>query len=389
MRALRNALALTLAAVRSIPQRLGVSLVTVISITTVMGVLVSMLALGEGMEYLAQNGARPDRAVVVASGAQSTMVSVLPRAALASILDKPGIQRDAAGKPLVAGTALRIIDSVTKQNQRDGVGVIGVGTQWRKIFPELHLSAGRYFKPGLHELLVSERIAARFKNFAVGDEVRWQGTTWTVAGLFHSSGGSFFDNGVIADADTLLSAFPGSTYSGIYVVLDSPAAFGTLKKAMAADPTLSADLKTEAEMNENSIKGLRRTLDFISYFIGSLMALGATCGALASLYAAVDARTVEIATLRAMGFGAAPVVISVLAEGMLLAIPAALAGAGIAWLLFNGQVAVFQSVSFPMQVTLQLVGVSIAWSLVIALLGGFLPSIRAARLPVATALRQT
>jgi len=388
MRGIRNALALTLAAISSIPQRLGASLVTVISITTVMAVLVSMLALGQGVEYIAQSNVRADRVSVVASGSQSAMVSSLPRSVLGSLLDKPGIKRDAEGKPIAAGVFITLFEGVTRQNLRDAVCLFASGPQWRKIWPEVEVVQGRYFQPGLRELIASERIRARFKGFEIGDEIRVQGTNWKVVGIYRSKS-RFFDNCVASDADTVLAAFPQSTFTSINVLLESPAAFGTLKKAITSDPMLSADLKTEAESNEAVITGMRGVLDFVSYFIGGLMALGATCGALASLYAAVDARRVEIATLRALGFGAVPVVISVLAEGLLLAVPAALLGAGIAWYLFNGQLVVAGSVSFPMTVTAQLVLVSIGWSLAIALVGGFLPSIKAASLPVATALRDT
>ena len=387
MRGIRNALALTLAALRSIPQRLDVSLVTVISITTVMAVLVSMLALGQGVEYIAQSNVRADRATVVAKGAQSAMNSTLPRTALQILMDKPGIKRDAQGRPMLAGVFLTIIDAVTRQNLRDSVGLFASGPQWRAIWPEVEVVKGRYFTPGLNEIIVADRIQQRFKNFDIGDEVRTQGTSWKVVGIYRSKS-RFFDNAVVADADTVLAAFPQATYTSFNVLLESPAAFDTLKKAITSDPTIQADLKTEAETNESVIKGIRGVLDFVSYFIGSLLALGATCGALASLYAAVDSRTVEIATLRAIGFGATPVVISVLAEGLLLALPAALLGASIAWYLFNGQVVVASSISFPMTVTLQLVIISICWSLAIALIGGLLPSIRAARLPVAMALRE-
>jgi putative ABC transport system permease protein len=388
MGAIRHAFLLTTAAILSIPQRLGASLVTVISITTVMGVLVSMLALGQGIEYLAQSGVRADRAAVVAKGAQSALQSSLPRSALGVILDKPGIKRDAEGKLLASGVFLTIIDGVTKQNQRAGIGLFAAGTQWHKIWPEVQVVEGRDFRPGLHELIVSERMHARFKNLGVGDDVRVQGTTWKVVGVYRSTS-SFFDNSLIGDLDTVLSAFPGSPLTSVDVVLESPGAFGTLKKAIDSEPTISAELKTEAEANEQVIKGIRDLLDFVSYFIGGLMALGATCGALASLYAAVDARRAEIATLRAIGFGSWPVITSVLAEGMALAVPAALLGAGAAWLLFNGHSVLANGVTFPMTVTWHLVLVSLCWALAIALLGGILPSIRAGRTPIATALRQS
>jgi len=388
MRSISHALALSATAIRGIPERLGTSLVTVISITAVVGVLVTMLALGAGVEYISQNGVRKDRATVISSGAQSPMVSSLPRTAVASIADKAGIKRDADGKPLAVGAVLMVIDAVTTRNQRSGVGLWAASSQWQKVYPEVRVAEGRLFQPGLHEFIVSERVRDRLKGMTVGDIVPFRGNRWKIVGVYHSTS-SFFDNAVIADAETVLGAFPQATYTSVNVVLDSANGFDTLKKAVAADPTLSVDVKTEAEANDAVTKGLRNVLDFVSYFIGSLMGLGAVCGALSSLYAAVEMRTGEIATLRAIGFTSSPVVVSVLVEGMALAVPAALLGAAIAWYLFNGHVVIASGVTFPMAVTPHLVWVSLAWALSIALIGGILPSIRAARMSVANAMRAT
>ncbi|HTV51778.1 MAG TPA: ABC transporter permease, partial [Steroidobacteraceae bacterium] len=380
MRTLRQTLLLTLSALLSIPERLGSSLVTFIGIATVMGVLVSMLSLGQGIEYLAQTGVRADRATVTASGSENAMDSSLPRTAIGTILDKPGIKRDASGKPLASGVVLMLISGITKQNQRGNIGFFAAGSNWHEIWPEVQIIQGRLFRPGLHEIIVSDRMRQRFKNLEVGDEIRAQGTYWKVVGVYRSSS-SFFDNALIGDLDTVLAAFPQQALSSVNVVLESPAAFNTLKRAISSEPTLSATLKTEAEANETVIKSIRGILDFIAYFIGGLMGLGAACGALSSLYAAVDARTAEIATLRAIGFRGTPIVVSVLAEGMLLALPAALLGAAVAWFLFNGDVVIAGGVSFPMTVTAHLVAVSILWSLAIALIGGLMPSLRASRMP--------
>jgi putative ABC transport system permease protein len=386
MRGFQQALALTTTALRSIPQRLGASLVTVIGVTTVMAVLVTMLALGEGLERLAQTGLRPDRATVIAAGSQSSLTSTVSRSTLDKVVDKPGVRHDAQGKPLVTGVVLMIIDGVTKTNQRGGIGFFAAGPQWRQIWPKVQVVEGRYFQPGLYELLVSQRIRDRFKGMSLGDTVKARGTAWKIVGVYKDTG-SFFDNSLVADADTVIAAFPHTTYSMLSVILNSPADFQTFKNAVTSDPTLSADVQTDDEANEAVIKGLRGVLDFISYFIASLMGLGAACGALSSLYTAVDSRTREIATLRAIGFGSASVVTSVLAEGMILAIPAALVGAGIAWFLFNGNVVVASGLTFHMTVTPHLVVVSLCWAIMIAAIGGLLPAIKAAALPVATALR--
>jgi len=386
MHAIRHIWLLTVSAIRSIPARLGTSAVTVISIATVMGVLVAMLALSEGLEKLVQTGITDEGAVVVSRGAQSALQSSLPKTILGSIADKPGIKRDTDGKPEVSGNVFMFINAVNRQNQRGTVSLYSVTPEWRTINPELHILEGRYFRPGLHELIVSDLIRTRFRHFDVGDDVKVRGTPWRIVGAYHSSATALSDS-VIGDADTVLSAFPGSTLNAVDVVLKSPGAFATFKAAVMSDPTLMVDVKTQAEAAEDIIKPVRRLLDFISYFLGGLMALGAACGALASLYASVDARKVEIATLRALGFRSAPVIISVLTEGMLLAVPAALIGAGIDWYLFNKHIVVANGITFPMAVTPHLVLIALCWALSIALIGGILPSIRAGRLPVAAAIR--
>jgi putative ABC transport system permease protein len=386
MHALRQLWLLTVAAIGGIPGRLGTSAVTVISIATVMGVLVAMLALGQGLEQLVQGDVRADQVVVLSSGAQSALQSSLPKTTLGSIADKPGIKRDEEGKPLVAGAVFMFINAVNRQNQRGVVSLYSVTPQWRKITPGVYVIEGRFFRPGLHELIVSDLMRQRFRGLDVGDEVRVRGSVWKIVGAYKSSVSAFEDS-VIGDADTMLSAFPHASFNAVNVILESPSAFTTFKNAVTSDPTLMAEVKTQAESNENIIKPRRQLLDYISYFLGGLMALGAACGALASLYAAVDARTGEIATLRAIGFSSIPVVVSVLAEGLLLAIPAALLGAGIDWYLFNNHVVVAGGITFPMAVTPHLVVVSLSWALSIAIVGGILPSIRAARLPVATAIR--
>lgn len=386
MRTIRHLLLLTAVAVCSIPQRLGTSLVTVISITAVVGVLVAMLALGQGLERFVETGISPEQAVVIANGAQSALQSALPRSDLGRIGDKPGVKRDADGKPLVDGEVFRFIDGVTRHNQRGTVSLYGATREWREVTRGIHIVEGRFFRPGLHELIVSDLIRRRFRHLNLGDEVQVRGSAWKIVGVFEAEN-TAFDDSLIGDADTVLSAFPGSTFNAVNVSLTSPAAFATFKKAVTGDPTLSADVKTAAQASQDIIKPERKILDFIGYFIGTLMGLGAACGALASLFATVDARKIEIATLRAMGFSSVPAVVSVLAEGMLLALPAALIGAGIDWYLFNGHVVSALQITFPMAVTPHLVLVSILWSLSIALLGGILPSVRAARMPVAAALR--
>jgi len=386
MRTIRQAWLLTVASIGSIPERLGTSLITVISIATVMGVLVAMLALSEGLERFIKADIDANAVVVLSRGAQSALDSSLPKTILGSITNKPGIRRDASGKPEATANVFMFLSAVNRQNQRGTVSLFSVSPEWVTMNPEVHIVEGRFFRPGLHEFIVSDLIRARFRHFDVGDEVRVRGTPWKIVGAYHSTATALEDS-VIGDADTVLAAFPQATFNVVNVVLESPGAFATFKNAVVSDPTLTAEVKTQVEASEDIIKSRRKLLDFISFFLGGLMGLGAACGALASLYASVDARKVEIATLRAIGFGGLPVVSSVLAEGLVLAVPAALLGAGIDWYLFDKHVVVAAQITFPMAVTPHLVVIALCWALSIALLGGVLPSIRAAQLPVATAIR--
>jgi putative ABC transport system permease protein len=198
-----------------------------------------------------------------------------------------------------------------------------------------------------------------------------------------------FEQVLFSDGDTVLSAFGRDAYQQFVVMLDSPSQFESFKRAVASDPSLKVDVYTEAANRETTFRGLRGLLDFVSYFIGTLMAMGAICAALSSLYASVDARRVEIATLRALGFGSVAVLASVLIEGALLAFAAAVVGALIGWLIFNGKVISTVGLTFPLAVSPHIVMISIAWALVIGLIGALLPALRASRVPLAFAMRES
>jgi len=384
MRAIRQILFLTLTGIRSIPQRLGTSAVIVISITMVTGVLVAMLALGQGLNELARADVRPDQAVVLASGAETAAQSTLVPTILRSIADKPGIKRDSEGRRELYGAAYMYMDAVSRENRRSTVSLYFVTPEFWRLTSDVHIIEGRSVQAGLYELVVSDVIRDRFRDMNVGDEVSIRNTSWKIVGVYRSKS---LQDSVIGDADAMLAAFPQSAFNAVNVIVESPAAFATFKQAVLSDPTLTLKVMTQVESNDAALRPQRKLFDFIAYFLGGLMGLGAACGALASLYASVDARTFEIGTLRAIGFRTLPVVVSVLVEGMLLAVIAAPLGAGIAAYLFNGHVVEAQGITFPMAVTARLVSIGIAWSLAIGLVGGILPSIRAARLPVAVALR--
>jgi putative ABC transport system permease protein len=263
--------------------------------------------------------------------------------------------------------------------------IMGTSTNITDYLPEMHVTDGRMFRRGLHELIASNPCIRQFTGFGLGEQRALRGIDWAIVGHFDQ--GDAQQCVVLADVDTLMAAFNRNTYSTVAVRLQSPSDYDKLRAALAANPTLHLEAQREREAVEEQFKQLNSLLSFVSYFIGTIMAIGATLGAMNSLYAIVDSRRRELATLRAIGFSSGAIVASILCESILLAVPGALLGAGLAWLLFNGLSASPFGYSFQLQVSASLLVLGIVWALVMGLVGGLLPALRAARVPVTTALR--
>jgi putative ABC transport system permease protein len=264
--------------------------------------------------------------------------------------------------------------------------MIGAGAGLTDYAPELHLTAGRLFRPGLRELIASNYCAHRYQNFGVGNKRFIGGGEWLVVGSFdlgHTTGSCV----VYADADTVLSAFRRGSYNDVKVMLQSPAAFDELVSAIRGNPQLHVRAEREAQLAEADEQQVNGILNFVGYFVGAILAVAATIGAANSLYALVDSRRRQHATLLAIGFTGAPIIASTLSEAVLLAIPGALIGAGLAWLFFNDLSSSVLEFSFHLAVTPQLVALGIGWALGMGVISGLLPAVRAARVPVAVALR--
>jgi putative ABC transport system permease protein len=380
--------AVTAMNIRALPQRAATSLVTVIGVATVIAVMVSLLAIGVGLLQSINTNVRPDDAIVLSSGTAASYMGAISRTAAAIIADAPGVKKDDAGQPMVAPQALVIVEVTKKNGDSANIGFAGASPEARVMDPSLHLIAGRRFLPAVRELIAGRSASAQYKNLAVGDHIVLRGTEWTVVGVFEDNGGQS-ENALIGDAETVMSAFGRNSFQTVNVRLQSPAAFSRFKDALTSNPQLSVDVKRTAEYTRDQLKPITSVLNFVGYFIGVVMAVGAVFGAVNTMYSAVDARAREIATLRAIGFGGTAVVISVMVESLLLAVPGALIGVAVAWLLFNGRAISSLGLTFPLAVTPGLLWLSIIWALVIGLIGGLAPSIRAANLPVATALRAT
>jgi putative ABC transport system permease protein len=243
------------------------------------------------------------------------------------------------------------------------------------------------FRPGMRELVVSNLCTRLFSGFEIGDARSIQGTPWIIVG--HFGAGRDGQCTMFADVNTIMSALARDTYNGLEVRLRSAADFAAFSAAVKADPAVHLYAERQRTAMAETFKPLNSILDFASYFVGAIMAIGGTLGAINSLYAIFDSRRRELATLRAIGFGSGAIVAATLVESILLALPGALLGAALAWLLFHHMAVSPFGFSFRLDVTPRLAEIGIAWALAMGLVGGLLPAQRAARVPITTALRAT
>jgi putative ABC transport system permease protein len=376
--------------------RLGNALVIVVGISGVVAVLISVLAMFEGFRASIQGDGRVDRAVVLTRGATTEYESNLSRENVAILMDAPGVKQDNRDEPLVSAEVILIAPVARKRDSSDvNVTLRGVGPQYFRVRPELKLVSGRMFHPGNQELLVGASASARFAGLETGNRVRLQDGDWIVVGTFAGGNGSR-ESEVIADAQTVMSAYKLDAFNSMTLALESPEALTRVKEAVTGDPTLLVDVRAEPEYLATASVGVSRMLRLVAYAIGSIMALGAAFAALNSMHSAVAARTVEFATLRAIGFASSAVAISVLIEALLLALVGAAIGAAIAYTAFNGTTistlggALWDSqLVYSLTVTRSVTITAVALACVLGLLGGLLPAIRTARSSVADGLRET
>ena len=387
----RLALAAARIGIAGLPQRWGASSVIVIGIAGVVGVLVAMLAMGEGFKATLDSTGSDDTAIILRGGSQAETNSVITRDQLPLISALPGIARDADGKPLSSPELSQVVNLQSKADGTEtNVQFRGVGPSAWALRPKLKIVEGRRFGPGLREMVVGRGAQRQFAGLEVGHQLKLGNQAWTVVGVFES--GDSHDSELWADADVLGPAYQRQAFQSVTVKLDGKDGFRQLKAALAADPRLKLDVSTTRDYYAKQSEQLTTFLKWLGIIIGTVMAVGAVFGALNSMYAAVAGRAREIATMRALGFRGLPVVTAVMLETMLLALIGGLLGALVAWLLFNGHTVStlgsnFSQVVFQFRVSPQLLWTGLKWALGIGLVGGLFPALRAARLPVTVALR--
>lgn len=389
-----QAIAVTMLNLSSLSQRLGSSLVTVIGIAGVVGVLISVLALSTGFRHTIDGSARDDRAIVLSRGAEFEGASGLDREAVAAVMNAQGVMKNAAGEPLASPESLVIAPVSRRSDGMDAyVTLRGIGPSGLEVRPEIQLIEGRVFKSGVREVIVGHSARQRFARLEVGNHINMAGGEWTIVGTFRS-GGNTLESGLLGDTATVRAAYNANSVSSVTVRLTSPGAFSAFKDSLSVNPMLQVNVQSESEYMGNLSKPLHRILRWMAYSIGAVMSVGALFGALNTLYFTVSSRARDIATLRALGFSGSAVVVSVLIEALLLALVGAAIGACIAYALFNGEaistaggVLRGAQLVYELHVTPRLIALGTAVALAVGIIGGLFPSIRAARVPIATGLR--
>lgn len=381
--------AVTRMGLSTIPNRLGASLVVVIGMGCAVGALVSVLSMSTGFMLAATSNARTDRAVVLSEGAQYEGASTITRANAVTIADAPGIKRTADGKPIISAD---IFTSVVATKKADGLDayllVRGIGPQGLALRPEIHLISGRMFRPGRFEVIVGKSAPLLFNGVTEGSKVSLPQGDWTVVGTFESKGDTM-ESALLTDGTTLASAMRTPNYKSVMVMLDCASAYDAFKRSVTTNPTLAVEPSRETDYAEFQARQLNVILKALAYVVGGIMGLGAMFGALNTMYSAVSTRTVEIATLRAIGFSGTAVVISVIVESLLLAGAGAAIGAGLAWLAFNGNLYAMGGTAIRLAVTATVAWGGMFFACFLGLIGGLFPAAHAARMPIVDALRAT
>ncbi|SUZ29947.1 ABC transporter permease [Xanthomonas euroxanthea] len=387
---------LSLAAARigiaTLPQRWGASSVIVVGIAGVVGVLVAMLAMGQGFQATLNSTGDDTTAIVLRGGSQAETNSVITRELVPLISSLPGIAADARGRPLLSPELSQVVNIASKSDGTDvNAQVRGVGEQAWAVHAKVRLVQGRRFTTGLREIVAGKGALNQFRGLELGRTLTLGSQQWTVVGVFAS--GDAHDSELWTDAQTLATTYNRSAYQSISVRTTGKAGFSQFKTAMAADPRLKLDVETTRAYYGKQGGGLNRLISVLGTVIGAIMAVGAVFGALNTMYAAVATRAREIATMRAIGFRGTPVIMALMLETMLLALLGGLLGGLIAWAIFNGYSVStlgsnFSQIVFQFKVSPELLWSGLKWALGIGLVGGLFPALRAARLPITTALRE-
>ena len=394
MRFLSQIFAVTEFNVRTLPERKGASAAALFGIAGVVAVLVGVLSIAQGFRHAMSVSGKPDTAVVLRSGADTEMMSGLSRDITRIVADSEGVARNASG-PMASAELFVIINLPKVGTGKDAnVPLRGVERAAFDVRDDVAIIEGRPFEWGKNEVIVGVGANREFVGLDLGATIPVGRESWNVVGLFSSNGGIaeseiWTDAGVLQPADRR-----GNSFQAVYAKLESPGAFQDFKDRLTTDPRLNVKVVRQTDYYAEQSTTIYNMITGLGTLVAGLMGVGAVFGALNTMYSAVSSRTREIATLRALGFSGGPVVVSVLLEALVLALVGGVIGAGLAYFVFDGFRAAtinwqsFSQVAFAFDVTPGLLVEGIVYAALIGLVGGLFPAIRAARLPIATALRE-
>jgi putative ABC transport system permease protein len=380
---------------RSVKARWSSAIVAVVGIAGTVGVFVAMLSLARGFKATLVSSGSEDNAIIMRAGATSEMTGGVTIDTVKIIQDKPGIARGADGSPLVTPEVVLVAPIPLISTGTDAnVEIRGVSKNVLEIRRNVKIVEGRMFSPGLNEIVVGKNANASYAGLTLGNTIGLGSVHWKIVGIF-DAGGSSFDSDVWGDAHLIGPAFnrPDIFFQSITVHLTSASALQQLKDAATADPRLNVDVTREIDYYSKQSNRLTTLITVLGGLVAGVMAIGAVFGALNTMYSAVAERGREIATMRALGFGGPSVVFSFVIEALLIAFVGGLVGC-IAVLPLNGlttgamNLQTFSHVAFAFKITTELLVKGIVFALVMGVIGGFLPAVRAASMPVASALRE-
>ncbi|MGW1419406.1 ABC transporter permease [Bradyrhizobium manausense] len=385
-------LAVTTINLKSLPQRLWLSLATVIAVGLVVTVLLAFLSMANGFRRTIADSGAEDIAVVLRSGAVSEINSVVLRDQVRLIEDGPGIAKAVDGKPQTSGELYLTVNGIKRSTMtKASLPLRGLGPQGPALRRGVVMTAGRMFNPGSNEIIVGRALGKEFEGFELDQTVTFNNTRWTVVGIF-AADGSVFESEIWADLPVLQSLFKrAGAVQTVRARLSSPAAIETLRAYSDNDPRLKLDVMSEAAYFAQQASNTSDLIQKLGWPLAIAMAFGSLAGALNTMYSSVAARATEIATLRAIGFGGFSAFVGTLVESLILAAIGGVIGAAATFLIFDGFTAStmggsFSQVVFNFQLSPRLIGQGLLLALAVGLFGGLFPALRAARMPIVAGL---
>jgi putative ABC transport system permease protein len=364
--------------------------VIVLGVAGVVAVLLAVLGVSGSLQRVIAGSGRPDRALVLRTGSKSEGQSALTREDVVAIETAPGIAHT-DGRARVSPELLIQYLVETAQARRAEIVIRGVDPDAASVRSEIKVIEGRSVRPGLHEVIVGKNARAQYPELDLHRTIGIAGAPWSIVGIFDSGGGAHSSE-VFADSESLMSAMHRNSYNSVLVVLESPGAFRSFKDFLTTNPSISVEAYREPEYYQLQSEAVLQAWSFVAYVVGGIMALGAMIGAANTMYSSVAVRSVEIATLRAIGFRPDSVVIAILAEALFLAVLGAVLGTAVVWFLFSGHAISTKAgagrVITQLRLAPSLILLGMIWAVAISLVGGIFPAVRASRLPIVEALRE-